>query len=291
MTGSAFDTEAAARLRGLLAGPRLVRVAGAHNALSARLVEASGFDAVWASSFELATSHALPDASILTMSEALDAARGMREAVSIPVIADCDTGYGDAANVAHMVRRYESSGIAAVCIEDKVFPKVNSLAAADQELLDLDLFVDKLRAAGRARRSPDLVLIARTEALIGGLGVDEALRRAHAYVEAGADAVLVHSKAPTPDQIWEFLEAWGGRAPVVVVPTTYYDVDGAELERRGVRVVIYANHGLRAAVRAMRETFLELHRSDSSRLVEDRIATVAELLELQGMPALIEARR
>lgn len=287
----ALVLERASRLRELLAGPRLVRAVGAHSGLSARLVEASGFDAVWASSFELSTSHALPDASILTMSEALEAARDMHEAVSIPVIADCDTGFGDEPNVAHMVRRYESSGIAGICIEDKVFPKMNSLVAAGQELLELDRFVDKLRAARRAQRSADLVLIARTEALISGLDVDEALRRANAYVDAGADAILVHSKAPTPDQVWAFLAAWRGRAPIVVVPTTYYDVSAADLERRGVRVVIYANHGLRAAVRAMKETLGELHRDGSSRQVEDRIATVAELLELQGMPSLIEARR
>jgi phosphoenolpyruvate phosphomutase len=287
----ALQVERAVTLRELLAGPRLVRVAGAHSGLSARLVEASGFDAVWASSFELSTAHALPDAGILTMSEALEAARLMHEAVSIPVIADCDTGFGDTTNVVHMVRRYESSHIAAVCIEDQVFPKVNSLVAGGQELLDMESFAGKLRAAKAAQRGSDLVVIARTEALIKGVGVPEALRRARAYVEAGADAVLVHSKAPTPAEVWEFLEGWDGRAPVVVVPTTYFDVDAEEFERRGVRVVIYANHGLRAAVRAMRETFGELHRSGSSRDVEDRIASVAELLELQGMPALIEARR
>jgi len=283
--------ERAARLRELLSGPRLVRVAGAHSGVSARLVEASGFDAVWASSFELSTAYALPDAGILTMSEALEAARVMSEAVSIPVIADCDTGYGDPPNVAHMVRRYESGGIAAICMEDQVFPKVNSLVSADQRLLDLELFAAKVRAAKRAQRTADLVVIARTEALISGRGVHEALRRAGAYVEAGADAILVHSKAPTPIEVWGFLAAWEGRAPVVVVPTTYFDVDVAEFERHGVSVVIYANHGLRAAVRAMRETLGELRRSGSSRCVEDRIATVAELLELQGMPALMEARR
>lgn len=285
------QVEGAVRLRELLAGPRLVKVAGAHSGLSARLVEASGFDAVWASSFELSTSYALPDASILTMSEVLEAARVMNEAVSIPIIADCDTGFGDTPNVAHMVRRYESSCIAGVCIEDKIFPKLNSFAAGRQELLEMERFVDKMRAAKGAQRTADFVVVARTEALIAGLGIDEALRRACAYIDAGADAILVHSKATTPDEIWAFLEAWRGRAPVVVVPTTYFDVDVAELERRGVRVVIYANHGLRAAVRAMKETFGELQRTGSSRRVEDRIASLAELFELQGMAALIESRR
>jgi phosphoenolpyruvate phosphomutase len=282
--------ERAARLRELLAGPSVVKVAGAHSGLSARLVEASGFSAVWASSFELSTSYALPDASILTMSEALEAARVMNEAVSIPVIADCDTGFGDTANVVHMVRRYESSCIAGVCIEDKVFPKLNSLLGGGQELLDMDRFAAKVRAAKRAQHSPDFVVIARTEALITGAGMDEALRRSDAYVDAGADAILVHSRASTPDEIWAFLDVWSGRAPVVVVPTTYFDVEVAEFERRGARVVIYANHGLRAAVRAMKETFRELQRTGSSRGVERRIASLTELFELQGMPALMDSR-
>jgi len=267
----------------------LVRVVGAHSGLSARLVEASGFDAIWASGFELSTSHGLPDASILTMSELLEAARNMHEVVSIPVIADCDTGFGDIPNVVNMVRRYEASGIAGVCIEDKVFPKLNSFVADGHELIDVGRFAMKLRAAKRAQRGSDLVVIARTEALIAGGDVAEALRRAEVYVEAGADAILVHSRASTPAEIWAFLDRWDQRAPVVVVPTTFFAVDAHELERRGVRMVIYANHGLRAAVRAMQDTFRQLHESGSSRVVEDRIASVSELLELQGMTALIEA--
>jgi phosphoenolpyruvate phosphomutase len=276
------------RLRALLGGPGLVRVAGAHSGLSARLVEDSGFDAVWASGFELSTAHALPDASILTMSELLEAARNMHEATSIPVIADCDTGFGDIPNVVHMVRRYEASGIAGVCIEDKHFPKLNSFVRGGQELLDVDHFADKLRAAKGARRTRDLVVIARTEALIAGRDISEALRRAAAYAEAGADAVLVHSRRSAPDEIWAFLERWDQRVPVVVVPTTFYAVDASEFERRGVRVVIYANHGLRAAVRAMQETLRELREAGTSTGVEDRIASVGELLELQGMSALVE---
>ena len=280
----------AQRLRELLAQDRLIRVVGAHNGLSARLVERCGFDAVWASGFELSASYALPDASILTMSEVLEAARVMNEAVSIPVIADCDTGYGDAANVIHMVHRYEASGIAGVCIEDKRFPKLNSFVPRGQELIPAESFAGKIEAATRARRGPDLVVVARTEAFIAGLGVDEALARASCYAKAGADAVLVHSRASTPREIWEFMARWDGAVPVVVVPTTYA-ADADELSCRGVRVVIYANQGIRAATRAMRETFEVLRATGGTRSVEDRIATVEEVLELQGMPGLIETRR
>jgi phosphoenolpyruvate phosphomutase len=280
-----------AALRRLLEGDRVVRVIGAHNGLSARLVEWCGFEAVWASGFELSTSCALPDASILTMSEALDAARTMNEAVSIPIIADCDTGFGDTANVVHMVRRYESAGIAGVCIEDKRFPKLNSFVEVGQELISVDAFADKIRAAKRAQRDPDFVVIGRTEALIAGLGVEEALERAAAYADAGADAILVHSRASTPQQIWAFMARWSLRLPVVIVPTTYR-ASLAELERHGVRVVIHANLGIRAAAKAMRETFMELQAAGwVTPGIEDRIASLDELLELQGMRDLIASRQ
>jgi phosphoenolpyruvate phosphomutase len=281
----------AAQLRGLLAGSRLVKAVGAHNPLGARLVERSGFDAVWASSLELSTSFALPDASILTMTEALEAARAMNEAVSIPVIADCDTGYGDVSNVVHMVNRFEASGVAAVAIEDKVFPKVNSFAGRNHDLVSVAEFAEKLSAAKRTQSSADFMVIARTETLIAGLSVNEAIRRAEAYVEAGADAVLVHSKAPDPGEIWAFLERWRQQAPVVVVPTTYFGVHATELTARGVRMVIYANQGIRAAVKAMKDAFRELQLAGSSRPIEPRIASMAELFELQGMRAVLETRR
>jgi phosphoenolpyruvate phosphomutase len=287
---TAVESSKPQKLRALLAQDRLVRVVGAHNGLSARLVELSGFDAVWASGFELSASYAVPDASILTMSETLEAARVMNEAVSIPVIADCDTGYGDTPNVRHMVHRYEAAGIAGVCIEDKCFPKMNSFVTAGQELIPAESFAAKIDAAKRAQRSPDFVVIARTETFIVGEGLEEALRRAACYAEAGADAVLVHSRQATPAEIWDFMARWDQRTPVVVVPTTYL-ADAPELWRRGVRVVIYANHGIRAAARAMRETFEELCATGGTRSVEDRIATVDEVLELQGMPGLVEFSR
>jgi phosphoenolpyruvate phosphomutase len=278
-------------LRELLGGRRLVRVVGAHDGLSARLVERSGFDAVWASGLEVSTSHGLPDAGILTMCECLDAARVMTETVSIPVIADCDTGFGDVSHVVRTVRRYEMAGIAAVCIEDKCFPKLNSFVSVGQELISVEAFVEKISAAKQAQRTAEFVVIGRTEAFIAGCGVEEALTRAAAYADAGADAVLVHSRASTPGEIWAFMERWDRDVPVVVVPTTYR-ASVEELQSRGVRVAIHANVGIRAAARAMEQAFLELHQHGTvSPSLEDRLASVDELLELQGMPAVIEARR
>jgi phosphoenolpyruvate phosphomutase len=282
-TGTAERRTKAARLRALLADGHVVRAVGAHDGLGAKLVDRAGFEAVWASGFELSASHGLPDASLLTMTQYLDAAEVMDAAVGIPIIADCDTGFGGPLNVAHLMRSYERRGIAAICIEDKMFPKVNSFAAVEHPLISTEDFASKIRSAKLAQQNPDTVLIARTEALISGQGVDEALARARSYAAAGADAILVHSKRRTAAQVLEFGARWDLDLPLVAVPTTYGDVHESDLLDAGFRIVIYANHGLRAAISSMTTTLVELAKTGRGRAVEDRIASMPEVFELQGM--------
>ncbi len=200
MTGSSATTAKAIRLRRLLDGPELVRAVGAHNGLTALLAARAGFEAIWASGFEISASHALPDASLLSMTQLLDAAEAMDMACPVPVIADCDTGFGGPRNVEHTVLSYERRGIAGICIEDKMFPKLNSFAAVAHDLVPVPDFVAKVKAGKAAQKSEDFILIARTEALVAGLDLEEAVNRARAYAEAGADAVLVHSKSREPLQ-------------------------------------------------------------------------------------------
>ena len=273
----------AASLRELFAQPGIVRLVGAHNALGAKLAERAGFDGVWASGLEISTSFAVPDANILTMSEYLAAAQSMADAVTIPVVADCDTGFGNSNNVIYVVKKYEAAGIAAVCIEDKFFPKVNSFVPGRQELAPIAEFVGKIMAAKNAQRSLDFMVIARVEALIAGWGQAEALKRARAYADAGADAVLIHSKTRSPQPIVDFSQAWDFRVPLVVVPTTYYSITAQELAELGVKMVIYANHGLRAAIRSVEETFAEILRAGTTAAVEPNIAPMRLVFELQGM--------
>ena len=270
-------------LRELFKGKKIIRVMGAHNALGAKLAERAGFDAVWASGLEISTSHCLPDANILTMTDFLNAASSMNEAISIPVIADCDTGFGNSNNVMHMVRKYEDAGIAAVCIEDKHFPKVNSFIPGRQELASVSEFIGKILAAKNTQKGKDFLVIARVEALIAGWGMDEALERASAYVDAGADAILIHSKSKKPDEIKEFTERWKNKAPLVVVPTTYFHVKAEELERMKIKMVIYANHGIRSVISAMQKTFKEIRESGNTAGVEANIASMNEVFEIQGM--------
>lgn len=266
--------------------PDIIRIMGAHNALGAKLAERVGFDGIWSSGFEISASYAVPDASILTMSDYLSVAASMVEATHIPIVVDADTGYGNSNNVIRMVRKFEAAGVAAVCIEDKLFPKVNSFIPGRQELAPIAEFVGKIMAAKNTQFDADFMVIARVEALIAGWGQAEALKRAHAYVEAGADAILIHSNAKFPQPIVDFAQAWDFSVPLVVVPTTYPAISAKELQSLGIKMVIYANQGLRATVRAMETTFRQILQTGSTADIEADIAPMSSIFDLQGMPQL-----
>ena len=262
----------------------IVKVGGAFDAMSAKLVENAGFDAVWAGSFAISATHALPDASILTMTEFLDATSRMVEACNIPIIADCDTGYGGPSNVSHLVKKYENAGVAAICIEDKIFPKENSLLEdGKNDLLPEKEFVAKILAAKEAKQNDAFMIIARIEALISGAGINEALKRATAYEKAGADAILIHSKQKTPKEVFEFVNEWDGNVPIVVVPTTYDSVKISELIDHKIRMIIFANQTLRTAHLAMSKLLKEMLSSESISDVFQEMSDMEDIFKLQEM--------
>jgi phosphoenolpyruvate phosphomutase len=281
-------------LRAALGSGTLFTAMAAHNPLAAKLAEEAGFGGIWGSGFELSASYAVPDASILPMGTHLEMMRAIASAVSVPLIADIDTGFGNAVNVHYVVPQYEAAGVSAIVMEDKTFPKDTSLRAGGrQELVRTEEFQGKVEAAVGARRDPDFVVIARVEALIAGLGQDEAIRRGLAYVEAGADAILVHSKQKTPDEILAFVKAWPGKVPLVLVPTAYPQLTESEIAALGkVGVVIYGNHAIRAAVGAMREVFAQIRRDGGIRDIDRSLPPVDEIIRLQGDAQMrtIEAR-
>jgi phosphoenolpyruvate phosphomutase len=271
-------------LRKDLESKSIVKVGGAFDALSAKLVESHGFDAIWAGSFAISATHALPDASILTMTEFLSVATSMAESCKIPVIADCDTGFGGPSNVNHMVKKYENAGIAAICIEDKIFPKQNSLLEnGRQELLSEKDFVAKIIAGKEAKIDPDFMIIARVESLIAGMGIKEALKRANAYEQAGADAILIHSKMNTSAEIFEFTDEWKGNIPLVAIPTNYPSVTLDELVSHEIKMVIYANQTLRAAHASMSRILKQMINSNSLSEVEEEMSSMEDIFVLQEM--------
>jgi phosphonopyruvate hydrolase len=227
------------------------------------------------------------------MTQHLDMTRAMCEQVAVPVVADLDTGYGNAINVAHVVGAYARAGAAAVVIEDKIFPKDTSLLAGGrQELVRAAEFQGKIEAAVAAGKDHGVLVIARTEALIADLGLDEALMRGTAYAEAGADLLLVHSKKKTADEIVAFSQRWRGAIPIVLVPTAYPEMTEARARELGnIAVLIYANHAIRAAVTAMRKVFAEIKRDAGIHNVDKQIASVEDIFELQRVAAMKAAEK
>ena len=268
---------------------QFVKVCGAFDVMSAKLAEMNDFDAVWASGFGISSTRALPDAGIITMTELLDAVTFMAEACSIPVIADCDTGYGGPNNVAHLVRKFENAGIAGICIEDKTFPKENSLFKdGKQKMIAKKDFVAKLVAAKNAKRNREFVIIGRTEALIADLGVEEALERATAYEKAGADIIFVHSRKKDPDEIFEFYKRWKGKAPIMAVPTAFPTVTLDELKSRGVKMVVFAHQTTLAAFAAISDVVKQMSKIKSLDDLETKLASMDDLFKLQGMHKIRE---
>jgi len=278
----------ATKLREALKRPGALKVVGAHDALSARLIEQAGFDGVWASGFAISASlKCIPDASFITSSEQLEVERNIAEAVNIPVIADCDTGYGNALNVMRTVNDRERAGIAAICIEDNVYPKRCSFyAGVRRELIPVEEHCGKIKAAKAAQTVPDFMIIARTEALIAGWGQEEALKRAEAYAEAGADAVLIHSKSKTFDELKNVYRSWSGRVPLVVVPTIFDQTTAEEMQQAGAKIIIYANQPVRAAIRAMKETLTLIQNDTRPGAANDRIVTLSEVYDIVGVPQM-----
>lgn len=278
-------------LRQAIEAPQLAFLMEAHNGISAKIAQEAGFRGLWASGLTISASLGLRDSNEASWTQVLDVLEYMADAVDIPILVDGDTGYGNFNNVRRLVRKLGERGIAGVCIEDKLFPKTNSFIGEFQPLAEIDEFCGRIKAGKDSQTTDDFVLVARTEALISSRGMDEALRRAEAYHAAGADAVLIHSKKPDAHEIFEFCRRWGGRAPVVIVPTTYYSTPTDLFRQAGVSTVIWANHLLRSSITAMRETAELIQTDQSLRDVEGRMSSVKDIFRIVGNAELEEAER
>jgi len=261
---------------------RIVLLAGAHDVLSAKLAERSGSDGIWASSLEISTSRGKVDDDRVTMTDVLCATRSMVAAVSIPVLADAGTGWGDRGDVTGVVHGFELCGAAGICIEDTAYPKRNSLLDGPRDLTPPPEFAQRISRACSARQNHEFLIVARVEALVAGLGHDETLRRAAIYEQAGADAIVLHSKATTDEEVLDVVNAWTGSVPIVLIPTTYPGMPIRRVRQFGnVRMLIYANQGLRAAMWATEKAFRQIRHDRHAGGVEQWIKPVEEVLDLQ----------
>jgi phosphoenolpyruvate phosphomutase len=264
----------------------------AHNGLSARIVEEAGFKGIWGSGLTLSASLGVRDNNEASWTQVLDMMEFMSDATTIPILLDADTGYGNFNNVRRLVHKLEQINIAGMCIEDKLFPKTNSFINSEQQpLADIEEFAAKIKAAKDTQQDPDFCVVARVESLIAGWELEEALKRAEAYYLAGADAILMHSKLKTADQILAFLREWKNKCPVVIVPTTYYNTPTSTYEEAGVSLVIWANHLLRASIKAMQQTAGQIYQERSIGSIEGQVVSVKEIFRLQNAAELEEAEQ
>ena len=281
-----------AQFKRLLHSDRVEFLMEAHNGLSAKIVEAAGFKGIWGSGLAISAAMGVRDNNELSWTQVLEVVELMSDATSIPILLDADTGYGNFNNVRRLVRKLEQRKVAAMCIEDKLFPKTNSfIGSEEQPLADIAEFVGKIKAAKDTQQDPDFCVVARVEAFIAGRGLAEALKRAEAYFEAGADGILIHSKISTCDEVLAFMAEWQDTCPVVVVPTTYYTTPIQVFEEAGVSLVIWANHLLRSSIAAMQRTAATICEEQSVLRIEDEIVSVEEVFRLQDVAELRAAER
>lgn len=280
-------------LRALLSAERPIRILEAHNGLSALIAnhatasrdgQTKGFDGIWISGLAETASRGLPDIELQGMMARMALIREIAAVTDKAIVVDGDTG-GTIEQLQYHIRTLESLGVSALVIEDKVFPKNNSLDLVKPQILeDKDRFAHKINEGKKAQQSPDFMLIARIEALIAGEGLEEALDRAEAYVHAGADALVIHSRERTPDEVLAFAERtrslpWGRKIPLVAIPTTYGSITEDALFEAGFGLVIYANFLLRSAFVAMKQAAETILASGRTEEAESLCCSLTELFQ------------
>ncbi len=281
------------RLRRLLDSKDIVRILQAHDGLTGLLVEstsaerngvAAEFDGMWSSSLTDSTARGKPDIEAVDLSTRLQTVNEIFEVTTKPMIYDADTG-GKPEHFAFTVRSLERTGVSAVIIEDKEGLKRNSLFGTEvaQTQSSIEDFSLRLRAGKEAQITDDFMVIARIESLILGKGIEDALTRAEAYLAAGADGIMIHSREKTPDEVFEFAEGYAKfdtTAPLVAVPSSYHTVTEEELAARGFNIVIYANHMLRAAYPQMALTAKTILENGRTTEAEPLLASISDALSI-----------
>ena len=281
------------RLRKLMAYKPCLSVCEAHNGITGLIVEKTAietaegrkqFDAMWVSSLCDSTAKGKPDIELVDMTSRLRTLEEIMEVTTKPIILDGDTG-GLVEHFVYNVQTLERMGISAIIIEDKKGLKKNSLfgAGVGQVQDSIEDFCHKIAAGKAAQKTRDFMIIARCESLILEQGLQDALERCHAYVKAGADGVMIHSKAKTPDEVYAFCDAFrkeDAKTPIIVVPTTYNGATEVELAAHGVNIVIHANHLIRSAFPAMQATARSILENGRSREADQLCMSIKEILTL-----------
>ena len=280
------------QFRKMIESQELEFILEAHNGISAKIVEEAGFKGIWGSGLGISAQYGVRDNNEASWTQILDMLEFMSDATSIPILLDGDTGYGNFNNMRRLVKKLEQRNIAAVCIEDKIFPKTNSfLRDGQQPLADIEEFSGKIKAGKDSQMDDDFMIVARVEAFIAGWGLKEAMKRAEAYHQAGADAILMHSKLKDSSEVFAFIEEWDNRCPVVLVPTKYYATPTDDFRKKNVSLVIWANHLIRGAITNMQNIAKQIHTEQNLLSVEDKVVPVKEIFRLQDDAEIAAAEK
>ncbi len=281
------------KLKKLISLKPIVRTMEAHNGLSALVVEnakvqkdekINSFDAIWVSSLTDSTAKGKPDIELVDMTSRINTINEIMEVSSKPIILDGDTG-GLIEHFVFNIKTIERMGVSAIIIEDKIGLKKNSLFGTEVEQTQdsVENFCEKIRAGKKALITDEFMIIARIESLILKQGMDDAINRAKAYINAGADGIMIHSREKEPDEIFEFCDKFNEFAPnvpLVVVPTSFNQVYEEEFAKKGVNIVIYANHLIRSAYPSMMDTAMKILENERCKEVDDNCLPIKEILTL-----------
>lgn len=291
--GFSSEVKKTTQLKNLIQGGDLGFIMEAHNGLSAKIVEEAGFKGIWGSGLSISAAMGVRDSNEASYTQVLEVCEFMSDNTSIPILLDADTGYGNFNNARRLVKKLEQRGIAGACVEDKLFPKSNSLLGDSEAkpLASIEEFAAKIRCMKDHQSDPDFQVVARVEAFIAGWGLDEAMKRSEAYVAAGADAILMHSKKSDHSDIEAFVKEWDNRHPVIIVPTKYYTTPTQQFRDWEIAMIIWANHNMRACVSAMQQTTKQIFEDESLVNVEPHIVPVKEVFRLQNQQELTAAEK
>lgn len=281
------------RLRRLIENKPLVRILESHSGLTGLIIETATaehegrkveFDGMWSSSLTDSTARGKPDIELVDLNSRLQTINDLFEVTTKPLIYDGDTG-GKPEHFSYTVRSLERLGVSAVIIEDKEGLKRNSLFGTEvaQTQSSIEDFVHRIQVGKKAQITKDFMIIARIESLILEQGMEDAVTRAKAYIEGGADGIMIHSRQKSPDEVFEFCERFSKfekKVPLVVVPTSYNTVTEEEFAKRGVNVVIYANQLMRASYKAMSSVAKSILENGRSAEVDSQIANIKEALAI-----------
>jgi phosphoenolpyruvate phosphomutase len=276
------------QLASLLLENKSILATGIFNGLTAKLVQNHGFKAAWVSGFSVTASKGIPDANIIDIYSYINCIEEIRKASTLSLIVDCDEGHGSLENAVYLAKRLYSIGVEAICMEDNLYPKTNSFKSIGIRQIECEkIFANKIKAI--KEEVPGLIVIGRTEAIVAGMKVEDAIRRGNLYAANGADLIMLHSTYSNYAQFKQLSDKWTGEVPLAVVPTNAQSLCFNDFEEMGYKLVIYANQLLRSATYSMKSTLEGIKKGKQVQELSMNSVTMDEIFKLTEQEQSVES--